>query len=440
MRYPLAPSIAWRYLFSKKSHSAVTAISVVSLVGVAIATAAIICVLSVYNGFHELLSDKLDRLQPDVVVLPQEGKVIANADSLAEMIAAMKGVETAMPAIMENALAIYDSREMPVMLKGVREKDWQKITSIDSLIVSGTQFALTDSLAEGGQNLYYDPDMQEYIDLGGDVSYSTAISVGVAMRLGIQGAQKKLFLFAPRRIGRVNPANPLSSFLRDSLAISSVWQSQQNDFDKDMVVTDLEVARRLFQYTTEGSRIEVKGKEGINPSALAQDIRNGLGDGWTIKDKFQQNEVNYRMVEIEKWVTFLLLAFILLIASFNIISTLSMLILEKQDSLSTLHSLGMDRKRIGMIFCWESVFVTLLGAFAGVVLGVVLCLLQQHFGLIKLNGDPSTLVISEYPVVLKALDVLMVFIPIGLIGMIAAWLSDSFARGRIGVRVSATDA
>lgn len=402
----LPARIAWRYLRAPKSHSAVSAISIVSVVGVAVATAAIICVLSVFNGFRGLLNDKLDTLAPDVLITPAKGKTFANADSIADIVADMPSVEEVMPAVVDNALAISESREMPVTLRGVDPEAYARITSVDSIIFEGAKMK--------------------------DLTPADAVvSVGTGQQLAIYATGGTLLLFAPRREGRVNLANPMSSFLTDSVSVAGIFQAMQSDYDNNTVICDITTARNLFQYTTEATQLEVKATPGTDLPALASDIELSLGPNALAKDRARQQQTNFRMVEIEKWVTFLLLIFILLIASFNIISTLCMLIIEKQHSMATLSALGMSRKSIGATFWWESMYVSMSGGIAGIITGLALCLIQEHFGLIKLGGDPEAMIITAYPVAVEWGDVLIALAPVTIIGLAAASIASAFARSRI---------
>lgn len=401
----LPPRIAWRYLRAPKSHSAVSAISIISVVGVAIATAAIICVLSVFNGFRTILTDKLDILAPDVEVTPAEGKTFADGDSIAKAIEAIPGVELALPAVVDNALAIVDGKEMPITLRGVDMERYPLITGIDSIMTGGRKLASLEQK-------------------------EAAASVGVARQLGFYNGDVDMLIFAPRREGRVNLANPISSFLTDSVNVADIFQAMQSDYDEKTVICNINTARELFQYDTEASMVEVRTLPGADYRKVAAQIKDRFGKEVIVKDRFQQQQINFRMVEIEKWVTFLLLIFILIIASFNIISTLCMLVLEKQQSMSTLSALGMSRRKIGKIFWWESMYVTLLGGSAGILLGLLLCLLQEHFGLIRLGGDPASLVIQAYPVTVIWSDVLLALAPVVAIGLAAAATASAFARSR----------
>ena len=408
MKRTPAAGIAWRYLVSKKSHSAVGAISVVSICGMAVATAAIICVLSVFNGFKGIIADRLDTLSPDVIVEPLKGKVFPDADSIAKRIENIKEVEIASPTLTDNALALCGSREMPVTLKGVRLDEFHKITSLDSLIIDRAPLRNATSDSE---------------------SYEAIFSIGAAA--GISATpEAEVLLFTPIREGRVNLSNPASSFLTDSVRVTEVFRSDQSQFDENLVIVDIELARDLLQYDTEASAIEILTAPGTDVDKLTSQISKAIGPEFTVKDRLRQQEMNFRMISIEKWVTFLLLFFILVIASFNIISSLSMLVIEKEKSISTLRAMGFSRRGIGSIFFWESIFVTVIGGISGIVIGIILTLMQEHWGLIKLHGDPGTLTVASYPVHLDPADILVTLLPIVIIGFATAFITAAYARSR----------
>lgn len=459
----LAPRMAWRYLFSKKQHGAVGVITAVSMCGVAVATAAIICVLSVFNGFQSILADKQSILGSDAVVTPASGKTFENADSLLQRVLTVEGVAYAYPTITDNALAYFSGHEMPVTLKGVPQDTYAKATAIKSVVMSDGEYLLvsdtpisathaedegTDPSVASSDPLHGDEELSEEeilmeelkADENAEKHYYSLLSPGVAIRLGVRpyaryagkSAGDGFILFAPRRLGQVNMANPGASFMREEIPVTGVFQTMQSDYDKDFVIVDINVARRLLQYDpSQASSIEVAAKKGVDPSALGDRIRRVMPDNVVVKDKLQQQEINFRMISIEKWITFLLLAFILVVASFNIISSLSMLVLDKEGNLATLSAMGASSRSIGRIFWWESIFVTIIGAAIGILLGVALCLAQQHFGLIKLNGDPTALVIHAYPVVVIPKDILIVCVPIFIIGFATAAISSRFAKSRI---------
>lgn len=381
----VAPAIAWRYLISKKSHSAVGAISVVSICGMAVATAAIICVLSVFNGFRKTITDRLDALTPDILVSPVKGKVFDDADEMAAKFRTIPGVKSAIPVLADNALAICHAQEMPVFLKGV--------TGFKS---------------------------QE----GADIAIGTAASLGAQV-------DDNILLFAPRREGRVNLANPAASFITDSVTVLTVFQTNRSETDQNTIITDIETVRDLLQYDGEASSIEINTAIGADIPSLISRLKQDLGSKFTVKDRLEQQEMDFRMISIEKWITFLLLFFILVIASFNVISSLTMLVLDKEKSIGTLCAIGLSRRDVGNVFFWQSIFVTGIGGVAGIALGVVLTLLQQTFGLIRLQGDPESLLVSAYPVQLQGFDILLTLLPVTAIGLFTAILTSRFAKSRL---------
>lgn len=411
MKRSFTAAIAWRYLISKKSHGAVGTISTVSVCAMAVATAAIICVLSVFNGFRQIIASKLDTLSPDIMITPAQGKVFGNATGLCDSVAVMPEVALATPTLSDNALVICNSQEMPVTLKGVIPGQYARITQIRNMIPDG---------------------FGSYIDeQATDLSAAPAVfAVGVASRLQAYPDFGAL-VFAPRRNGRVNLANPGASFLSDSLVVTGVYRTDQSQYDEDGVIVPLDIVRSLLQYDDEASAIEIKLKPGINAEKAVSEISSRIGPKYVVRDRLRQQEMNFRMISIEKWVSFLLLGFILVIAGFNIISSLSMLVLEKESETSTLAALGLSRKRIGRIFAWESIYVSAAGGIAGVILGLTLCLLQQEFGIIRLGGDPTANILEAYPVQVKALDILVTLAPVMAIGLITAVITAAFARSRV---------
>ena len=412
MNSNLTAAIAWRYLLSKKSHGAVGTISTVSVCAMAVATAVIICVLSVFNGFRREIGVRLDTLVPDVQVSPAKGKTFADAEKLALEISSLPGVATATPTLSDNALVIYNGQEMPIKLKGVHPEQYGRVTSIKSLIPE-----------EYGKYIPANPDVDSEAVPG-------VISIGVASRLRAY-PESGMLVFAPKREGRVNLANPTASFLVDSVTVEGIYRSEQAQFDDDGMILPIETVRRLLQYDSEASHIEIKSKPDADLQALVKSVSAKLGPDFIVKDRLRQQEMNFRMINIEKWVSFLLLGFILVIASFNLISSLSMLVIEKEDALSSFRALGLSRRRIGGIFAWESLYVSFAGGISGIIIGLVLCLLQQHLGLIKIGIDSDAAIVRNYPVEVLPMDILVTLIPIMAIGVVTALITAAFARSRI---------
>ena len=404
--------IAWRYLMSKKGHQAVNVISIVAVCGIVVATAALICVLSVFNGFRGLIMGKLAMLDPEVAITATMGKTINNADSIIDAVSGIPGVERAVPVIEDQALAMYAQLQMPVRLKGVPD-DYNTMNQIDSVIVDG-QWKLRDQVSR----------------------YAVA-GAGPAVRLCVRPDFIGMVrLYAPQRQGHVNIANPMGAFRQDSLFVSGIFQLQQNNYDADLIYVPLDMARDLFDYETEATQVEVKLAAGANEQQAMRAITQALGDGYLVKNRLMQQSEAYRLVNIEKWMAFLLLAFILIIATFNVISTLSLLIIEKDDSIATLRALGANDRQISRIFVLQGWLITLVGAITGVVIGLILCLCQQRFGWLHLSGDPANMIIDAYPVEVQWTDVLVTIALVAAVGLLTSMVTALIMRRRLRNRES----
>jgi ABC-type lipoprotein release transport system permease subunit len=402
MSLPL--KIAWRYLVSKKGHQAVNIISIVAVCGVVVATAALICVLSVFNGFKGLIMGRLALLDPEVAITATLGKTINDADSVINAVGTLPGVERAVPVVIDQALAMYAQYQMPVRLKGVPD-DYNRMNGMDSVIVDG-EWKLRDQVSK----------------------YAVA-GAGPAVRLCVRPEFMGMVrLYAPQRQGRVNIANPMGAFRQDSLFVSGVFQLQQNSYDADLIYVPLDMARELFDYETEATQIELKLMPGANEQQVMQLISHVLGKGYQVKNRLMQQREAYRLVNIEKWMAFLLLAFILIIATFNVISTLSLLIIEKDDSIATMRALGANDRQISRIFVLQGWLITLAGAVTGIVIGLILCLCQQQFGLLRLSGDPANMIISAYPVVVEWTDILVTLALVAAVGLLTSMVTALIMR------------
>jgi ABC-type lipoprotein release transport system permease subunit len=399
--------IAWRYLVSKKGHQAVNIISIVAVCGVVVATAALICVLSVFNGFRGLIMGKLAMLDPQVAITATLGKTINDADSVIDVVTAMPGVERAVPVVEDQALAMYAQYQMPVRLKGVPD-DYNTINDVDSVIVDGV-WKLRDQ-----------------------VSRFAVAGAGPAVRLCVRPEFLGMVrLYAPQRQGCVNIANPMGAFRQDSLFVAGIFQLQQNSYDADLIYVPLDMARQLFDYETEATQVEVKLATGANEQQVMRSIANALGSGYQVKNRLMQQSEAYRLVNIEKWMAFLLLAFILVIATFNVISTLSLLIIEKDDSIATLRALGANDRQISRIFVLQGWLITLAGAVTGVIIGLILCFCQQQFGWLRLSGDPANMIISAYPVEVQWMDVLVTLALVAAVGLLTSLITALIMRRRL---------
>jgi ABC-type lipoprotein release transport system permease subunit len=405
MSLPL--KIAWRYLVSKKGHQAVNIISIVAVCGVVVATAALICVLSVFNGFRGLIMGRLAMLDPQVAITATVGKAINDADSVITAVSAVPGVERAVPVVEDQALAIYAQMQMPVRLKGVPD-DYNTMNLMDSVIVDG-EWRLHDQVSSYG-----------------------VLGAGPAVRLMVRPEFLGMVrLYAPQRQGRVNIANPMGAFRADSLFVSGIFQLQQNSYDANLIYVPLDMARELFDYDTQATQIEVKLAPGASEQQVMRGISQTLGDSYQVKNRLMQQLEAYRLVNIEKWMAFLLLAFILVIATFNVISTLSLLIIEKDDSIATLRALGAHDSLISRIFVLQGWLITLVGAITGVVIGLILCLCQQQFGLLRLSGDPANMIVSAYPVEVQWMDVLITLALVAAVGLLTSMVTALIMRRRL---------
>lgn len=405
MHLPL--HIALRYLRSKKSHSAVNIISIVSVCGVIVATAAIVCVLSVFNGFSKLIHSKLSMLDADIAITATLGKTIADADSVAGVARGVAGVEMALPVVEDNALAMFFNYQMPVTLKGVPD-GYDSLTNIRSTIIDG-KYLLDDGISQ----------------------YSV-IAIGPALSLNVRPDYLKMVsLYTPRRRGNINLANPATALRSDSVFVSGVFQIEQNKYDRNTMFVSIEMARRLFDYTTQATAVELRLAPGANEPAVMAALTDALGEQYVVKNRLMQQAEAFRMVNIEKWVTFLLLGFILVIATFNVIGALSLLIIEKTDSIDTFRNLGASNKLISRIFVMEGWVISFTGAVLGIALGLLLCLLQEHFGLIEMQGNAATLIITAYPVAVQWTDVLVVLALSVAVGALTSLVTKLIMRRKL---------
>lgn len=403
----LAIKIAMRYLRSKKAHNAVNIISIISTCGVVVTTAALICVLSVFNGFKGLIMGRLAMLDPEIAISATQGKAMADADSVIAVAQSVKGVRQAVPVVEDNALAIFADYQMPVRLRGVPD-GYDRINGIDSVMVDG-EFKLRDEVSRYG-----------------------VIGVGPALKLHARpGLLRMVQLYAPQRQGSVNMANPMDAFRNDSVFVSGVFQMQQNGYDADLIYVPIDLARELFDYTSEATRIELSLDSTASEAAVMQQLEQCLGPAYMVQNRLMQQATAYRLVNVEKWVTFLLLAFIMIIATFNVISTLSLLIIEKDESIRTFRSLGATNKLITQIFVAEGWLIALVGAVSGVALGLALCLCQQQFGWLKMQGDESLMVVRAYPVQVEWTDVAVAFALVAAIGLLTSLVTSLTMRRRL---------
>ena len=391
--------IARRYLFSQKSHNAINIISAISVCGVALATLALVCTLSVFNGFHDLISSFFTHFDPDLKVEAVKGKTFEPDSSSLAAIRSLPEVEVVSLTLEDNAMAKYKGQQVMVTVKGV-DDEFQALTHVEEILYGNPEFKLYDEIADYGV-------------LGIQLMYTLGTGFD---------PYDPVEVYAPRRGTKVNLSNPMSSFRRQPLYLpGNVLNINDARYASSYIVTSLDYARRLFDYEKAVSAIEIRLTPKANESRAKQDIAAIMGEGYTVKNRYEQQAATFKVVEIEKFVTYLFLCFILMVACFNIISSVSMLILDKQANAETLKSLGATDGFVARIFIYEGNLIALLGAVVGLVLGVVLCLLQQKFGLIGLGGD-GQFVVSAYPVRVKFTDLILVLVSVVSVSAISVWL------------------
>lgn len=389
--------IARRYLFSKKSHNAINIISMVSVCGVVVATIALVCALSVYNGFNDLVSTLFSSFDPELKITPRTGKVFDPTSLEIQQVKKLPEVARFCDVLQDNALVRYKERQSVATIKGV-DDNFKQLTRIDSVLVDG-EFKLYDEVA----------------------NYAT-LGIGLASSLGINaGFVSPLEIYAPKRDEKVNLSNPATSFSLENAFIGAVFCINQQVYDEEYMIVPLSLARSLFRYDKEVSSIELKLADGADLSAVKKQMKEILGENYQVYDRFEQQEASFKMMQIEKWMTFLILSFILGIALFNVVGSLSMLMIEKQNDVRTLRNMGADDRLIRRIFLFEGWMISGFGALIGVTVGLVLCLLQQELGLIKLGQTSGAFIIDAYPVRVAAGDILTVFATVLTIGLLAAW-------------------
>ncbi len=405
----LSLRIALRYLLSRKSHGAVNVISAISVAGVAVAAAAIVVVLSVFNGFADLAASHFSYIDPDLSVMPVNGKLIAGADSLASSLEHIDGVAATTPVLQERGLlAASDGSQLGVVFKGVPD-NYTRVVPLDSAIqVRG--------------------EVEPAIMLT-TMDVPAQAMVGVASQLGLNPGTGRAELFVPRRVGRINPANPTSAFFSQGIVVENILAVNQMEIDADHLYIPLATARQLLMcYDSEASAIELRTAPGADIDKVRQALQQHLGPAYTVATRAMQHEESYRMIAVEKWVTFAMLIFILVIAAFNIVSTLSLMVIEKRDNMATLRFIGASRATVRAVFMWMGALITLAGGMLGIALGTALCAAQQYGGFIHLNADPSKLVVSVYPVRVAVSDLLAVLAIIIVMSALTSLVTRIFTR------------
>lgn len=393
--------IARRYVFSKKSTNAINVISAISVVGVAVGTMALVIVLSVFNGFHDLVASFFTNFDPQIELVPTQGKTAPADDPVLDQIRKMPEVGVHTDVLEDQGLAVYGDRQQMVTVMGV-DDNFTQLTNIGDILYGDGEFSLQAA------NLFY-----------------AIPGIRLAQDMGL-GARFEgyLKLYAPVRRGQITElADPSEGFVVDSLISPGVvFAVNQAKYDRDHIICSIGFARRLFDQDGMLSSLQIRLKPGSDLAAVKKQMREIVGSKYRVLDRFEQQSDTFNIMQIEKVLAYVFLTFILMVACFNIISSLSMLIIDKKADAATLRNLGATDKQIRSIFLFEGRIISAIGAVVGILLGLLLCWLQQEFGLVHMGDSAGSFVVNAYPVSVHYDDVAIVFVTVLLIGWAAAWI------------------
>jgi lipoprotein-releasing system permease protein len=397
--------IARRYLFAKKSTNAINIISAISVIGVFVGSVALIIILSVFNGFEEMVLKMFNTITPQVLITPAKGKTFDPNTAYFKSLRKDKSIYSYTEVLSENALIWYNNKQCPALIKGV-SNDFLKNKSLDTIIVDG-KFVLGNK---------YEP---------------TAV-VGSALQayLGINPSDGfvPMQIYSPKKGIQQSSINPLDDFTVKNILPVGVFQIQQ-DFD-NLAIVPIHFARALLGEENKVSSIEINVNDNVNAEDFRQKIEDRLGANYIVKNRIQQNQALYNVLGSEKWMVYIILTFILIIAIFNIIGSLTMLVIDKLKDISILNSLGAGKKLIKRIFLFEGMMITLAGCIFGLVIGYVFCLLQQQYGFVKM-GEASLLFSNAYPIAFKWTDFLLVFVTVSFFSFVASALASNLSVKKI---------
>ncbi len=392
--------IAKRYIFSRKRHQVINIISGVAVAGVALATVAMVCTLSVFNGFQGVVAKQFTAMDPDVKVTVAQGKSFDKNSAAVAQVAALPSVSAVSFSVEDVAMVQYGGRQVMATIKGVDES-FCRMSGIGDILYGNGELILYD-----GINSYAIMGAELMQQLNCGVYFTTPLEV-----------------FAPNRKGKVNLTIPASNFKRAKLLSSGlVFMLNQPKYDAGYIITSDIFAREIFRRGgNEVTSMDIKVRDGEDIDEVKENVASILGEGFVVQDRYEQQRDIYKVMQVEKLISYIFLSFILLVACFNIIGSLSMLIIEKRDNMNTLRSLGADTSVISNIFVFEGCIISAAGAVSGVILGLLLCLLQQQFGFISMGGGDD-FVVSSYPVEVEFADVALVFVTVLAVGFMAVWL------------------
>lgn len=384
-------------------------ISLISVCGIAIATAAIIIVLSGFNGFGGIVEKMFSAFDPDLKITPKAGKVFDYHTPAFDKALRVEGIQLVSESLEENALYKFDDRQVPVLVKGVSE-EFKLMADMSKLMVDG-RFRLAE-----------------------DVVNYTTLGSGLALNLGARaGFINPIEIYAPKRDVNVNLANPSAAFTPGEVMIGGVFSLNQPEVDEQMAIIPIALARELFRYDNEVSSLDIKLHSGASVKKVKSEIEKILGNDFLVENRFEQQKESYRMLQIEKWVSFLILSLILLIAVFNIVGSLTMLIVEKKEDIKSLKNMGASNNLISRIFLYEGWLVAFFGIVSGLIAGLLICLLQQHFGLLRLSSTPGAYIVDAYPIIVKFWDVAIVFVSVSVVSLLAVFYTINNLKRKINL-------
>ncbi|MCI1246709.1 MAG: FtsX-like permease family protein [Prevotella sp.] len=401
--------IARRYLFSKKSTHAINIISAISVIGVAVATMAMVIVLSVFNGFHDLIASLFTNFDPQLEVVPTMGKTAPSDDPVLTKIRQMPQVEVATECVEDQALAIYHDKQAMITIKGV-EDNFPQLSHITDILYGNGSFELHAA------NLQY----------------------GV---LGIQLAQQLnagadwdgyMKIYAPVKEGQLDMTNPAGGFVVDSLISPGViFSVKQAKYDRNYILTSISFARNLFGEQGMLSSLELRLKQSSDLESVKRKMQKIAGKKYRVLDRFEQQDDTFKIMTVEKLMAYLFLTFILVVACFNIISSLSMLIIDKKADVVTLRNLGASDRQIIRVFLFEGRMISVIGAIVGIGLGLLLCWLQQTYGFVSLGRTAGSFIVDSYPVSVHYTDVLLIFLTVIIVGWLAVYYPVRYLSKRL---------
>ena len=401
--------IARRYLFSKKSTHVINLISGISAVGVAVATMALVVTLSVFNGFHDLVASFLTAFDPQIEVVPAQGKTAPADDPVLQRIRTLPEVDVATECVEDQALAVYDGKQAMVTVKGV-DDNFNQLTHINDIVYGDGEFSLRAANLEYG-----------------------TVGIRLADKLGMSASWDGFMnIYAPRREGQLDMMNPTEGFVEDSLISPGVvFMVRNGKYDGNYILTSIGFARRLFDRQGMLSQLEIRLKPGSDLDAVKAEMKEIVGKKYRVMDRMEQQADTFKIMKIEKFIAYIFLTFILAVACFNIIGSLSMLIIDKKNDVVTLRNMGATDKQITRIFLFEGRMISVIGAVAGILIGLLLCWLQQEYGLVALGRSSGSFVVDAYPVSVHPEDIAIVFLTVIAVGFASVWYPVRYFAKRL---------